>query len=218
MSLAGTELLADAVPPRRRVEQPDETPRRQRRLRLLDRPLARHRPHTVYGVVALLGVVVIVGAQIALSMLTTQDSYQVADLMQQRRDLTLQEQQLSDAVAGLESPQYLAANAADLGMVIDGAPNFLRLSDGTVTGTGETSTWNSTVNMKKSQVANALIADTPLATDPGRSTEGSIADEKTEDADKASSEGKKTNEKTDGDEPPAGPPSIDDGLPSPETH
>ena len=37
---------------------------------------------------------------------------------------------LYDDVAGLSSPQYLAANASALGMVINESPNYLRLSDG----------------------------------------------------------------------------------------
>jgi len=215
MSLAETELLTSAAP--RRRPQPEEAPTRQRRLRLVERALPRRRPRTVYGVVALLGIAVIVGAQIVLSMLTTQDSYEVADLLQQRRDLTLQQQTLSDDIAGLGSPQYLAANAAELGMVIDGAPNFLRLSDGKVTGTGETSTWNSTVDMKKSQVPNSLLTDTPLATDADRSTEGSIS--KKASAATGASEDSETTEKKDAaaEETPATP-TIDEGLPSPQTH
>ncbi|MGO1411136.1 hypothetical protein [Microbacterium sp. JB110] len=211
MSLAESDLLLQPTPRRRQDDAPGETPEPRRRLRALERPEGRRRPRTVYAVVAMFGVILIAGAQIVLSMLTTQDSYAVAELMQERRDLTLQQQGLEDAVAGLSSPQYLAANAADLGMVIDGAPKFLRLSDGKVTGTGASSTWNSSVDVSPSQVGNALIADTPLATDPNRSVAGSIETEKSEDAGGESGSGGAQAE-------PEGPPSIDKGLPSPETH
>lgn len=224
MSLAEHELLT--APPRRRPEVAPHGPAEPgRRLRLVERPARRRRPRTAYAIVALLGVAAIVAVQIMLSMLTTQGSYAVADLMQQRRDLTLQQQELKDTVAGLSSPQYLAANAADLGMVIDGAPNFLRLSDGKVTGTGKTSSWNSTVDMKNSQVGNALIADTPLATDPQRSIEGNIATERADEADAGTNGDGDRNENKDtsagSSENSSGstaPPSIDQGLPSPQTH
>lgn len=219
MSLAEHELLT-ASPRRRPDVAPDQPAAPGRRLRLVERPSRRRRPRTAYAIVSLLGVAAIVAVQIILSMLTTQGSFAVADLMQERRDLTLQQQELEDSVSGLSSPQYLAANAAELGMVIDGAPNFLRLSDGKVIGTGKTSSGESTVNAKSSNVGNALIADTPLATDLKRSIEGTIETEKAKDtasAENTEDEGTGTSTADDASEQ-ADSPSIYDGLPSPQTH
>ena len=67
----------------------------------------------------MLGAFLIAGAQMVLSIMTTQGSYELAELTQEQRALTYQKQILYDDVAGLSSPQYLAANAAALGMVID---------------------------------------------------------------------------------------------------
>jgi hypothetical protein len=50
-----------------------------------------------------------------LSILTTQSSYELSALSSQQRGLDYQKQMLTDSLAGLSSPQYLAANAAALG-------------------------------------------------------------------------------------------------------
>ena len=66
----------------------------------------------------------------------------------------------------MSSPQYLAANAAALGMVIDSTPSYLRLSDASIIGAGEAASSVSTVNVAGGNAAaNALIADEPLVTD-----------------------------------------------------
>ena len=203
MSIADRALIDSPRPSRRQEPSAPE----RRGLRLVDAPAVRRRPRTLYAVVALLGVALIVGAQIALSMLTTQDSYRVADLMQERRDLTLEAQQLEDDIAGLASPQYLAANAASLGMVIDSTPGYLRLSDGRITGDTAPASEGSTVDAKRAQVGNALVSDTPLATDQDRSLTGTIKKKQ-----------KASDSAANGEEQGAAPPSIDDGLPSPQTH
>ena len=107
-----------------------------RRLRVVEEPSRRRRPKLVYGVVALAGALTIGAAQMALSILTTQSSYELSTLSQEARELTWQKQILYDDVAGLSSPQYLAANASALGMVIDESPSYLRLSDGALLGRG----------------------------------------------------------------------------------
>ncbi len=114
---------------------PRESP--NRRLRVVEEPSRRRRPKLIYGVVALVGALTIGAAQMALSILTTQSSYELSTLSQEARQLTWQKQILYDDVAGLSSPQYLAANASALGMVIDEAPSYLRLSDGALLGAGQ---------------------------------------------------------------------------------
>lgn len=184
---------------------PDRRQSPARRLRAVEAPARRRRPKLLYGVVAVLGAFLIAGAQMALSIMTTQGSYELSALTQEQRDLTYQKQILYDDVAGLSSPQYLAANAAALGMVIDESPNYLRLSDGKLLGAGDPSLGSSSVDaIGRETVANALITDTPLVTAPDATIEGKpavTADETTTDGGVANT-----------------PPPITDGLPTPSTH
>lgn len=144
-----------------------------RRLRPVETPAHRRKPRLAYGVIAVLGVLAIVGAQMVLSVMTTQTSYQVAQLTTQQRQLTWQKQILDDEVAGLSSPQYIAANAAALGMVVGESPSYLRLSDGKIVGASKKAAARSSVDpLGRGAVANRLIADTPLVTDPGATIDG----------------------------------------------
>lgn len=174
-----------------------------RRLRVVDAPARRRRPRLAYGIVAVAGAVTIALAQMGLSILTTQSGYEVAALTQQQRELTYQKQILSDQVAGLSSPQYLAANAAALGMVTGEAPSYLRLSDGAIVGSGQAAPGGSAIDaIGRGSVQNALIAETPLVTAPDATIQGvPLAEPETP----AGGTGSTT------------PPPITDGLPTPAT-
>jgi hypothetical protein len=184
---------------------PDRTGSPARRLRAVEAPARRRRPRLLYGVVAVLGAFVIAAAQMVLSIMSTQASYELSALSQEARDLTFQKQILYDDVAGLSSPQYLAANAAALGMVIDQSPNYLRLSDGALLGTGGVSFGSSAVDaIGRGTVPNALIADTPLVTIPEATIDGvPVAP-----VEVAPEDGGVSNT----------PPPLTDGLPTPSTH
>ncbi|GAA3623461.1 hypothetical protein GCM10022200_02100 [Microbacterium awajiense] len=177
------------------------TPRRAPWLRPVADPGRRRRPRVVYAIVALLGALTIAGAQMALSILTTQGSYEIAALTQQQQELTWQKQILADDIAGLSSPQYLAANASALGMLIAESPSYLRLSDGAVLGTGQAAVGRSSIDaLGRGAVGNALITDRPLVTDPKATILGqpTVAAEESVITDT--------------------PPPITDGLPTPNTH
>jgi len=193
-----SNALAPAVAPDRR-RPPD------RRLRAVEAPARRRRPKLLYGVVAVLGAFLIAAAQMSLSIMTTQGSYELSALAKEQRALTYERQILYDDVAGLSSPQYLAANAAALGMVIDESPSYLRLSDGALLGAGEVSLGSSSVDaIGRGAVPNALITDTPLVTAPGATIEGKPVEAPvtvTEDGGVLNT-----------------PPPITDGLPTPSTH
>lgn len=184
---------------------PDRGDRPARRLRVVEAPARRRRPRLLYGIVAVVGAFVIASAQMALSIMTTQASYELSALTQEARDLTFQKQILYDEVAGLSSPQYLAANAAALGMVIDQSPNYLRLSDGALLGTGGVSFGSSAVDaIGRGTVPNALISDTALVTVPEATIEGvPVAP-----VEVAPEDGGVSNT----------PPPLTDGLPTPSTH
>ena len=182
---------------------PDRADAPRRRLQVVDAPARRRRPKLFYGIVAVMGAFLIAGAQMSLSIMTTQGTYEIAALTKEQRDLTYEKQILYDDVAGLSSPQYLAANAAALGMVINEAPSYLRLSDGAILGPSEVAMGSSSVDaIGRGAVANALITDTPLVTVPDATIDGVPVDV--------------------GEVPTGGvgdtPPPLTDGLPTPSTH
>ena len=170
------------------------------RLRPVEQTAARRRPRLAYGIVAVLGAAAIVAAQMVVSILTTQDTYAISALTSQQRQLTWDRQILYDEVAGLSSPQYLAANASALGMVISEAPTFLRLSDGALVGASQAAGWQSSIDaVGRGAVANALITQTPLVTAPAATIEGTPV------------------EVTDETGQSVIPPALTDGLPTPTT-
>ncbi|KAA9087179.1 hypothetical protein [Microbacterium radiodurans] len=175
--------------------------RNDRDLHLVAAPARRRRPRMVYGVVAVAGAVLIGAVQMGLSIATTQTSFEISGLTQQQRQLNWQKEILQDDVAGLSSPQYLAANAAALGMVITESPNYLRLSDGAVMGASAPAGGTSSVDaLSRAAVGNALVAGVPLVTDPAASIETGVSVDELLTVD------------------PATPPPIADGLPAPATH
>ena len=196
--LAGDVLGADTPASAGRHTSPE------RRLRVVAELSRRRRPKLIYGIVALAGALTIGTAQMALSILTTQSSYELSSLAQEARQLTFQKQILYDDVAGLSSPQYLAANASALGMVIEEAPSYLRLSDGALLGAGQAALGASSVDaIGRAAVPNELITDTPLVTAPDATIEGAPVE-----ADVVVTDGGVANT----------PPPITDGLPTPTTH
>ncbi|GGF33837.1 hypothetical protein GCM10010922_06300 [Microbacterium sorbitolivorans] len=154
MSTAHAQLLPFDQPVRRQGPQLEALPSRRRK------------PRLTYALVAIAGAVLIALAQLGMTILTAQSSYDLAAVEQQQRQLTLDQQELTEDLAGLSSPQYLAANASALGMVIDSTPSYLRLSDSAILGSGAPAGDTSTVNVQNGNAAaNALIAQTPLVTD-----------------------------------------------------
>ncbi|GAA2016116.1 hypothetical protein [Microbacterium ulmi] len=179
-----------------------------RPLRVVEAPGRRRRPRVVYAIVAILGALSIGAAQMALSILTTQSSYELSKLSGQQRTLDWQKQILDDDLAGLSSPQYLAANASALGMVIIESPSYLRLSDGALLGTGSPAIGASSVDaLGRASVPNALITDTPLVTAPEATIQGMPEPEPP------------VEQAADGAAPVSNtPPPLTEGLPTPSTH
>ncbi len=164
--------MSQAAVARAPKRAPEREAAPQRRLQVLEPP-RRKRPRLAYALIALGGAVVIGAAQMGLSIATTQASFAVSTLTQHQRALALAKQALYDDVAGLSSPQYLAANAAALGMVTGQAPTYLRLSDGAIVGAGEAVGAASGVDaIGAGAVPNRLIATTPLVTDPSATIQG----------------------------------------------
>jgi hypothetical protein len=113
---------------------------------------------TAMGTIAL-----ILASQLILSIWTSEGAYTVSSLQLQQRDLARVERVLSQHVEKLSSPQNLAENAAQLGMVINATPSYLRLSDGAVLGQLGTTAKNVSAN----SVPNAVLVDLPLVSATG---------------------------------------------------
>lgn len=182
-----------------------------RQLRALDNG-ARRRPRRMYGIIAVGGALTIAALQMLLSILTTQTSYELSALNREQRELTWQRQILDDELAGLGSPQYLAANATALGMVIAESPSYLRLSDGALLGTGQVSFGGSSVDaLGRASVPNDLVATTPLVTSPDASLDTPTPLPSETATDPAA-------ETAPAPTPAPTPPPLTDGLPTPSTH
>jgi hypothetical protein len=91
----------------------------------------RARPKVVYALVAVGGLFVILMAQLLLSIFLSQGAYDISKLQQSQRDLSRDQQSLSESLDVLRSPQNLAGRAAALGMVMNtGSQGFLSLAGG----------------------------------------------------------------------------------------
>ncbi|MDQ1128887.1 hypothetical protein [Microbacterium sp. SORGH_AS_0888] len=190
------------APGRRPEEVGADIPRRI--LTPVPAPTRRRRPRLAYGILALTGALAIVGAQMLLSVLSTQSSFEISALTQQQTELTWQKQILADDITGLSSPQYLAANATALGMVIDESPSYLRLSDGAILGAQQPAAPASSVDaLHRGLVGNNLIAQTPLVTAPDATITG---------VEKPATSTPPTAPET------VTPPTLTEGLPTPATH
>ena len=205
--------------PLRTAPAPSRWEEARRRLRLLEAP-ARRRPRLLYAIIAVGGAITIGAAQMWLSVLTTQGSYELSALRNTQRELGWQSQMLYDDVAGLSSPQYLAANASALGMVINESPNYLRLSDGAILGAGQVALGASSVDaIGRAGVPNALITDTPLVTEPDATIAGSPVVVAETNPDGTVADGTTADDAaTDGVAIANTPPALTDGLPTPSTH
>ncbi|MFE6733217.1 hypothetical protein [Microbacterium sp. NPDC057650] len=196
-------LNALRAEPREKPESASE-----RRLHALSAPGRRRRPRLAYALLAVGGVALIGIAQMALSLASTQDSFVLADLNAKQHALSLEKQAMQDELVGLSSPQSLASKAASLGLVVAGSASYLRLSDGAVLGVKDGAGWISTVDPNgPTKVGNALI-DAPKA-DPSAKS-GAASGAAGADAAESDAAEKKPESNL--------PPSLDDGLPIPQTH
>lgn len=114
---------------------PDASPEGPRRLDIVQtRNQKRARPKSFYALVTVGGLFAILVAQLLLSIVVSDGAYQISGLQQQQKELARDQQSLTEELHVLESPQHLAANAEQLGMVTNSNMAYLRLSDGAVLG------------------------------------------------------------------------------------
>ena len=80
---------------------PERTP--QRKLQPVTRPAVRRKPKLAYALIALGGALAIGAAQIGLSLAITQDSFTLASLSSQQRELNLKTHALQEELTGVSS-------------------------------------------------------------------------------------------------------------------
>jgi hypothetical protein len=125
------------------------------------------RPRVTYAVLTVAGFFAIFIAQLLMSIVVSDGAYRIAGLQTEQRDLTRQEQALSEQLDLLASPQNLATQAEALGMTLSGSsPAFLDLSSGAIVGDAGASTGggDALIAAQGSLVPNSLLGDIPLVT------------------------------------------------------
>ena len=131
-------------------------------LRAVTRPRARVSVKTVaMFVTALVSIIVL---RMFVSVAVESSAYQIAALNKQNVGLSRDAQFLQEQLNVLDSPQSVAAMAAELGMVSNSRPTYIRLSDGKVWGSGKAAKESSA---KVAQIPNNLIGaygETPTFT------------------------------------------------------
>jgi hypothetical protein len=118
------------------------------------------RPRSFYAIVTVSSVFGLLLAQLLLSIALSAGAYQIAGLQTSQKQLTRTAAALSEQLDLLASPQSLATKAEGLGMVVNSStPVFIRLSDGTVIGSGSAAGAQGVLGAKGSLVPNALLTD-----------------------------------------------------------
>jgi hypothetical protein len=153
-----------------RAAEAEEVPLQPRHIEIVStRKQRRARPRTVYAAVTVAGLFAILIAQLLLSIAVSDGAYRIAALQGVQRELSRDQQTLTEQLHVLQSPQHLAANAQALGMVANSSTAFLRLSDGAVIGTAvaATASGGSVIGADGALlVPDALLKGMPLASQP----------------------------------------------------
>lgn len=108
-------------------------------------------------------------AQLLLGVALAAGAFEADGLKTQATALERQQAAAKDSLEAMRSPQYIAANAAAMGMVPSNTPAYLRLSDRAVLGVA---TAARPTNLNRARVPNALLSGVPLVTqhNTGRAT------------------------------------------------
>lgn len=115
--------------------------------RVTSAPAARRRPKLFYASVAMAIVLGTIIAQIALSVVTSSNAFEIDELQTANKTISRTFDQVKQQVSELSSPQHLALSAESLGMVASTTPAYLRLSDGKIIGHPErASRWGKLLN------------------------------------------------------------------------
>ena len=134
----------------------------------------RKRPRVVYAVVAVGGLFGILVIQLLLSIWLSDGAYQISSLQQAQRELSRDQQSLTEALHVLQSPQNLASQAAVLGMVTNtGSQGFLSLNSGVLRNPTAASGDTTVAANIATLTPNSLITPGVLAAGPAVEPAGS---------------------------------------------
>lgn len=157
--------LAATIQPAVRVKRPS-------RVRAVPAAKTAAPPRIGYAIATLLGIFAILVGQLVLSIALGNGAYAIQDLERQlaerNRDLSI----VSEEIGQMQDPQTLATLAVSLGMVDDGDPAYLRLSDAAVLGSGQPAEAGSTTVVSVVPGTEAPGVESVVATIAAQATEG----------------------------------------------
>lgn len=125
------------------------------------RALPQSKSRSTLPVIATVAVVVVVVVQLIIGVVLAKGAYEIEALETSRAAELRNQTAVSEDLIRVQSPQYLANNAAALGMLSNSNAVYLRLSDGAVLGTPSPA---SGATLAGTNVPNSLLAGVPLVT------------------------------------------------------
>jgi len=119
----------------------------------------RRRPKIFFALVTVVTMFIIIVAQILLSVSLQSGAYEIAGLQRNVKELGRTLQSATQDLNRMTSPQNVAQSAEALGMVGNGNPAYLRLSDSLVTGAATAAGAGGTLVAQGNLVPNAMLAE-----------------------------------------------------------
>ncbi|ROS54227.1 hypothetical protein [Frigoribacterium sp. PhB24] len=153
--------LAIATPSTR--PRPSSTPAARPVEIVTSRSQRRARPKIAYALIATAALFVLLLAQLAISIALSDGAYKISDLQAAKTELVRDQQKYSEQRDVLSSPQNLAANADELGMVRNSNPVYLDLATGAIHGSPAPAE-GADVATSGNLIPNTLLDGVPLAT------------------------------------------------------
>ena len=148
----------DPIPQRRPAHEPRRAPVEI----VTTRAQRRARPRIAYALVATASLFVLLLTQLAISIALSDGAYTISDLQAEKTELTRDQQKYSEQLDVLSSPQNLANNAEQLGMVRNSNPVYLDPTTGAVH--GDPAPADGTADGTDNLIPNTLLDGVPLAT------------------------------------------------------
>lgn len=128
----------------------------------------KRRPRVFYATVTVSVVVAIIVAQILLSVAMSSGAYEIERLQAENKNLSRTFADVSQTLAQVSSPQHVAAQAENLGMVTSNSPAYLQLSKNSILGQPRAATNSGALlnGDNASLVQNILLTDIPAGAVP----------------------------------------------------
>lgn len=165
--------LAIATPSTR--PQPSTSPAARPVEIVTSREQRRARPKIAYALIATAALFVLLLAQLAISIALSDGAYKISDLQAAKTELVRDQQKYGEQRDVLSSPQNLAANADELGMVRNSNPVYLDLTTGAVHGSPAPAAGADEAT-SGNLIPNTLLDGVPLTTKAPTTADGSAAD------------------------------------------